>query len=164
MTRQEYIKYYGGAVIDSVRGTTLFPSVKMAQAILESSSSTGDAGGSTLAKVYNNHFGIKANAFWRGKKVNLKTREVISGKDVVIGDYFRVYDNAGQSFKDHTKFLQQNQNYARHGVFTAATPEEQADALQEAGYATDPKYASTLKSLIKALNLKSLDELAKKNI
>jgi flagellum-specific peptidoglycan hydrolase FlgJ len=135
----------------------------MAQAILESSSSTGDAGGSTLAKTYNNHFGIKADAFWRGKKVNLKTREVYNGKDTIVGDFFRVYDNPGQSFKDHTRFLEKNQNYTRHGVFTAETPEAQANALQEAGYATDPHYAATLKSLINSLNLKSLDELAKKN-
>lgn len=159
MTREEYIKRFTPAVVNSVKGTGLFPSVMMAQAILESSSKYGIAGGSTLASLYNNHFGIKADKAWKGKKVNLKTREVFSGKDVLIGDYFRVYDHPEQSFRDRNEFLLKNSNYRKAGVFTATSPETQADALQKAGYATDPKYASILKALISKYNLKALDAL-----
>jgi len=35
--------------------------------------------------------------------------------------------------------------------------------LQRAGYATDPKYASLIKALIKMYNLKELDEIERKN-
>jgi flagellum-specific peptidoglycan hydrolase FlgJ len=158
MTRKEYIEEYRDVVLEAVKGTGLFPSLMMAQAILESSDKNGVPGNSTLARVYNNHFGIKAGKKWTGKKVNLKTREVFDGNDVMIGDYFRVYDHATNSFKDRIEFLRQNSRYAKAGVFLAKTPEDQAQALQDAGYATDPKYAFILSNLIKQLDLKELDK------
>jgi flagellum-specific peptidoglycan hydrolase FlgJ len=158
MTRQEYIEKFRGVVLDAVKGTGLFPSLMMAQAILESSDKKGVPGNSTLSRIYNNHFGIKAGKKWAGKKVSLKTREVFDGKDVMIGDYFRVYDDASHSFKDRIDFLRLNSRYSKAGVFTAKTPEDQAQALQDAGYATDPKYAFILCGLIKQLNLKELDK------
>jgi flagellum-specific peptidoglycan hydrolase FlgJ len=159
MTREEYIKKFGSVVLEVVKGTGLFPSLMMAQAILESSDKHGVPGNSTLARMHNNHFGIKADKSWLGPKVNLKTREVIDGSDVVIGDFFRVYEDVTQSFRDRVTFLKRHARYTKAGVFTAKSPEEQAEALQTAGYATDPKYASILKSLILKLNLHELDKL-----
>lgn len=163
MTRKEYIAKYGKYAIESTKGKGLFPSVMMAQAILESSDSDGVPGASVLAKTYNNHFGVKADKEWQGKTINLKTREVYDGKNVIIKDGFRVYDNPLQSFIDRNEFLARNSRYKAAGVFNAKTPEEQADALQRARYATDPNYANTLKALIRTLKLKELDDLAKKN-
>ncbi|PLX10630.1 MAG: hypothetical protein C0594_04735, partial [Marinilabiliales bacterium] len=145
--RLDYIKRFTNAVIKAAKGTGLFPSLFMAQAILESGN-----GQSSLASKYNNHFGIKASPGWKGKVIDMNTREVFDGKDVYIKDGFRWYNNPEDSFKDRVKFLKENQRYTRHGVFSAKTPEEQADALQRAGYATDPNYASTLKWLISKYN------------
>lgn len=157
--RLEYIKRFTNAVVNAAKGTGLFPSLFMAQAILESGNGT-----SSLASKYNNHFGIKASKDWKGKVIDMKTREVFDGKDVYIKDGFRWYDNPNDSFKDRADFLKKNPRYTKYGVFTAKTPEEQADALQRAGYATDPNYASTLKWIINKYNLKALDSLAlKKN-
>lgn len=158
MTRREFIQQYGPAVIDSTQGTGIFPSVKMAQAILESSTAQGVAGGSILARKYNNYFGIKADSSWKGKSVNLNTGEVFNGNHVVINDSFRVYSAPVDSFKDHTSFLEENQRYTNAGVFSAETPEDQARALKRAGYATDPDYAETLISLIRNYNLNELDK------
>src|SRR6476469_583637 len=105
MTRQDYINRYENVVKECVKGTGLFASLMMAQAILESSDKHGVPGNSTLARLYNNHFGIKADRGWTGKKVNLQTREVFDNKDVMVGDYFRVYDEPEQSFKDRIQFL-----------------------------------------------------------
>lgn len=163
MTRRDYIEKYTHAAIDSTKGNGLFPSLVMAQAILESSDKYGQPGESHLAKHYNNHFGIKADKGWKGKKVNLKTGEVLENKAVTIMDYFRVYEHALQSFVDRNDFLINNSRYRKAGVFDAPTPEKQADTLQKAGYATDPAYAAKLKNLIQTYNLKELDELAKKN-
>lgn len=163
MTRAEYIAKYGKYAIESTKGKGLFPSVLMAQAILESSDANGVPGASTLAKQYNNHFGVKADKSWKGKSINLKTREVFDNKSVIIKDGFRVYENPLQSFIDRNEFLARNSRYKTAGVFVAKTPEEQAEALQRAGYATDPNYANTLKALIRTLKLKELDEQAKKN-
>ncbi len=159
MTRQQYIERFKQTIAEAAKGTGLFPSLMMAQAILESSDIKGVPGNSTLARIYNNHFGIKADKSWAGKKVSLVTREVFDGKTVMMGDFFRVYEDAAQSFKDRVSFLKKNQRYTQAGVFSAKTPEQQADALQAAGYATDPNYAAVLKSLIKNLNLHELDKV-----
>lgn len=156
MTRTEFIKKFSPVVIEASINTGLFPSLFLAQAILES----GD-GKSLLSSKYKNYFGIKADKSWKGKKVNLNTREVIEGNSVVIGDWFRVYNNANDSFFDRVQFLIKNPRYTKHGVFTADTPQKQADALQRAGYATDPNYAQTLKNLIKMYKLETLDEKKK---
>ena len=152
--RADYIKQFTLAVVNAAKGTGLFPSLFMAQAILESGN-----GQSSLAKKYNNHFGIKASKDWKGKVIDMKTREVFNGNEVFIKDGFRWYTNPLDSFKDRVDFLKKNQRYAKHGVFTAKSPEEQADALQRAGYATDPNYAKTLKMLIAKYNLKVLDSM-----
>ena len=143
MTRAQYIEKIKNAAIAACRGTGLFPSLMIAQAIVESGN-----GNSLLAAKYNNHFGIKASAAWRGKVVSMATREVYSGHSVMIKDGFRAYDSIEEGFEDRNRFLQQNPRYTTAGVFAARTPEEQAKAFQRAGYATDPKYASLLIAVI----------------
>jgi mannosyl-glycoprotein endo-beta-N-acetylglucosaminidase/stage II sporulation protein P len=94
----------------------------------------------------------------------MNTREVFDDQEVYIVDGFRWYDNAKNSFYDRVDFLKENSRYEAHGVFKAKSPEEQADALQRAGYATSPNYASTLKWIINTYDLKKLDKLlVKKN-
>lgn len=159
MTGREYIARFSEVAMDSVRGTALFPSLTMAQAMLESG-----YGESVLAKFHNNHFGIKAGASWTAGKVNLQTREVYQGNSIKIGDFFRVYPTVLASYKDRNSLLQYNSRYHNAGVFSSASPEEQAIALQRAGYATDPYYANILINLIYKYNLKELDSLAKKKV
>lgn len=155
LTRKEYIDKYGEMAVHATQGTGLFPSVLLTQGIVESNN-----GNSVLSSTYNNHFGIKADASWNGKKVNLKTREVFDGKTVIIGDYFRVYENAEQGFKDRTTFLKTNKRYTTAGVFAAKTPYEQIDALKKAGYATDPNYIQILKEVLDKNNLAYFDTLS----
>lgn len=142
MTRQEYIDKIAPIAQDACKGTGLFPSLMIAQAIVESNN-----GNSLLARVYNNHFGIKANG-WQGRVVLLKTREVYNGASCFIKDGFRVYDSIKQGFQDRNRFLSVNPRYGNAGVFNASTPEEQAEAFQKAGYATDPNYAKLLIAVI----------------
>ena len=160
MTRPEYIRKFTSTVLLVTSGTGLFPSVMMAQAILESCDSNGIPGNSVLARTYHNHFGIKADKSWKGKSIALKTREVIDGKTKTIKDAFRIYDDPLRSFSDRVQFLKENKRYVNAGVFKAFTPAEQADALQAAGYATDPSYASLLKQLIDKHRLTDLDAMA----
>ncbi len=154
LTRQEYIDKYKFDAIDATRGTGLFPSVLMVQGIVESNN-----GNSLLTSKYHNHFGIKADSSWTGKKVNLQTNEVFNGNTVTIGDYFRVYDSDEAGFRDRTNFLLTNPRYTTAGVFAATTPEAQIDALKRAGYATDPNYVQILKDVLVRYNLSALDEV-----
>lgn len=159
MTRIEYIVRYGPHVLERLQGTKLFPSVMMAQAILESADGKGVPGASLLASKYNNHFGIKAGSVWAGEKVALHTKEFVNGVKKSIVDWFRVYRSAFESFDDRIHFLLDNIRYIKGGVFDAKDFTAQAVALQRSGYATDPMYASKLTGLIKRLQLDMIDEL-----
>lgn len=152
LTRSQFIEKYGPIAKAVSRGSGLFPSVTMAQAILESGN-----GNSKLSTHANNFFGIKADKSWQGKKINLPTREVINGKEVMVDAWFRAYDSPGESFLDRVDFLTSMSRYRNAGVFIAPTPEQQAIALQKAGYATDPVYAELLIKLINQNNLKQYD-------
>lgn len=152
-----FIAKYENAIIEACAGTNIFPSVKMAQACLESG--WGDS------VFYNNMFGIKATGkltpYWSGLKKSGNTHETKNGKDGVYNLAFRQYATVSDSIRDHTYLLQNVKTYTSHGVFTAATPEAQARALKAAGYATDPNYAETLISIINSHGLKRLDEKKK---
>lgn len=152
--RKLFIEKYKQDVIDATCGTGIFPSVKMAQMIIEGANSQGVAGaGITFVKA-NNAFGIKANTLWTGPKMSFNTPN--DGKPV---SSFRVYPSIKDSIIDHTKFLQQNSRYKNAGVFAAKTPEEQAMALAKAGYSEKPfpQYADGIIAMINGYNLKSLD-------
>ncbi len=159
MKRSNYIIQYSKDVIAAVRNTRLFPSVMMAQALIESADRNGVPGGSLLARKYNNHFGIKADASWKGEKVELPTKEFINGVMRMVKAWFRAYQHARQSFEDRVRFLVQNRRYQRGGVFDARNAGEQAHALQRSGYATDPLYATKLIAIIKRHGLEQLDNI-----
>ncbi|MGN7988662.1 glycoside hydrolase family 73 protein [Pedobacter sp. 22226] len=152
ITRKKYIESIKDAVITATSGTTLFPSVMLAQAALE-----GGNGASVLAKKYNNHFGIKASGSWKGLTVVMPTTEYVKGVAIKVQATFRAYASLLDSFLDRVNFLKVNSRYAKNGVFSAKTPEDQAKALQKAGYATDPNYANLIINIIKTYNLKQYD-------
>lgn len=152
LSRAQFISKYAPTVKFASVGTGLFPSVFLAQAILES----GD-GNSTLAAKYNNFFGVKADKSWGGKVVELPTKEYLNGQWVTVKEPFRVYSDPIDSFRDRVNFLKVNKRYTTHGVFNALTPEGQANSLQAAGYATDPNYAKLLINIINQNNLKKYD-------
>ncbi len=132
----------------------LLPSVLIAQAALES-----NWGQSTLAKKYNNLFGIKAGSSWTGKTVSLKTREVKNGVSEYVTAKFRVYDNFAQSIADRNQLLLKNKRYA--AVPEAKTAQEQAQAIRAAGYATAQNYVTSLMQIINAHNLTDFDDKKK---
>ena len=159
MTRNEYIIRYAPFVIGALKDTKLFPSVMMAQAIIESSNKAGIPGASLLASKYNNHFGIKADSSWYGDKIDLKTTEYVKGVFKTVKSWFRVYEHAHHSFTDRISFLVENPRYQKGGVFNALDAAQQALALQRSGYATDPAYASRLIALMRRLGLEELDRI-----
>lgn len=145
MNREQFVKQWSPFVQQITAGTGLFPETVLSQAIVESQSPrTGLIPGTQLSREHNNYFGIKAGGGWKGATVNLKTGEVFNNQAVIITDTFRKYATPEASFRDYVQFLRNNQRYTRAGVFSAKTPAEQAQALQRAGYATNPRYAELL--------------------
>ncbi len=150
--KQAFIDQYSQSAVDACAGTGLFPSVMIAQALLESR-----FGKSLLASQYHNFFGIKADSGWKGEKVYLK-----NGKgDPNAYSYYRVYANAEDSFRDRVNFLQVQPRYAKHGVFEATTPQEQIQAMKNAGYAEAANYVAAIMGEIEYYNLATYDQLKK---
>ena len=148
--QRDFIDKHSQAVIRAGKGTRIFPSVSMAQMIIESG-----WGKDTLPRKYNNYFGIKKGSGWKGQTVWLPTP-----KDAKPYSEFRVYNSSQESIEDHITFLQKNPTYTKNGVFNSQTPEEQLYALKRAGYAESATYAPALINLINDWNLKALDSMS----
>lgn len=127
-------------------------SVTIAQAALESA--WGESG---LTKNGNALFGIKAGKSWTGKRYTTRTTEVQSGNTISITTDFRAYDSWAESIIDHDDFLRRNARYAK--VLECDNGYDAADALQTAGYATDPYYAHKLQSIISQYGLSKYDNV-----
>ena len=150
--RDQFIAKYKQDVIDATCGTGLFPSVVMAQMIIESADSNGVAGNGITFLKANNAFGIKKGTGWNGPVMSFNTPN--DGKPV---SEFRVYPTVKDSIIDHTLFLENNSRYKNAGIFAAKTPEEQAKELGIAHYSESPTYPDALIAMINGYNLKSLD-------
>lgn len=144
-TRSQYIDLWKDVAIKQMREYEIPASITLAQAILES----GD-GNSELARKANNHFGIKCHD-WKGKKTY--------HDDDKRNECFRKYDDAGQSFKDHSLFLQRNR-YAFLFDLKITDYKGWAKGLKKAGYATNPKYPALLIRLIEENDLTQYDKMA----
>ncbi|NCE77202.1 N-acetylmuramidase, partial [Anaerotruncus sp. X29] len=117
------------------KANNLYPSVAIAQGILESGGGT-----SYLASHYNNVFGVK----WTyGQKASLMTKEVINGKWVDIVQDFQVYPSFTASFQAYARLLRNNPIYS--GAWRENAPTYQhATAWLQGRYATDTSYAAKL--------------------
>ena len=144
MTAQEYIDTYKYMAIRSMEEYGIPASITLAQGLLESGN-----GGSRLAVEGNNHFGIKCKGSWTGAK--------IYEDDDEVGECFRKYRNAEQSYRDHSKFLTESPRYADLFKLDITDYKGWAYGLKAAGYATNPKYPQLLIDLIERNRLYQLD-------
>ncbi len=140
------------AVRTRQEGSPLFPSVRLAQNLLET-------GG--VIHPWNNLGGIKvgsgkANAYWHGQWVTKGTWEVENGTRTDTSALFRAYDSVYDFYKDQD-LLFQLPRYER--VRNAQTPSQQAEALRLSGYATDPQYGAKIISIIQTYRLTQYDKL-----
>jgi mannosyl-glycoprotein endo-beta-N-acetylglucosaminidase len=150
----EFINAVGDAAQRSRKTTGVPASVTVAQAILES-----DWGRSRLARQGNNLFGIKALGTASGPAgvVSLATWEHVDGGDVVVQAPFKAYYTLQQSIEDHAGFFRRNKRYSP-AMAVAGDAQAFARAIQDAGYATDPSYASKLIALMDRYNLYRFDQ------
>lgn len=100
-----------------------------------------------------NLFGVKASGNWKGPVTEITTTEYENGEAKKVKAKFRVYSSYLEALSDYVALLARNPRYA--AVTTAATAEQGAVALQNAGYATDPNYARKLTSMIQQLKAMS---------
>jgi len=93
-----------------------------------------------------NLFNIKAGRGWKGDSVEVATTEYENGKPVTRRERFRVYNSYSEAFSDYAKLIGNSPRYAN--VVGKTDAHQFAQALQNAGYATDPAYASKLARVI----------------
>ncbi|WP_110599963.1 flagellar assembly peptidoglycan hydrolase FlgJ [Salinicola lusitanus] len=96
-----------------------------------------------------NLFGIKAGQSWQGTTTEITTTEYVNGRPIKMADRFRVYDSYTEAFADYARLIGDNPRY--QGVVAASSPDEAARALQQGGYATDPRYAAKLQAIMAQL-------------
>ncbi|MGS0824756.1 flagellar assembly peptidoglycan hydrolase FlgJ [Shewanella sp. 0m-8] len=118
-------------------GTT--PEILIAQSALETGWGQKMVKGQQ-GQQSNNLFNIKADSRWQGEHASVNTLEYEQGIAVKQRANFRVYEDIGQSFNDFVAFVGNGERY-QDALKQAANPQAFIRSLQDAGYATDPKYA-----------------------
>ncbi|MDR7192576.1 flagellar assembly peptidoglycan hydrolase FlgJ [Luteimonas terrae] len=93
----------------------------------------------------NNLFGIKATG-WKGDRATVNTHEYTNGVRHTERADFRAYASPSESFSDYVRLLKQNPRY-RQALESGGDVRRFASALQQAGYATDPRYADKLSAI-----------------
>lgn len=114
----------------------------VAQAALESNWGQSVPQGSG-GESSNNLFGIKAGRGWTGSSVSARTQEYRSASALSTTAAFRAYDSPEQSFQDYVATLRSSPRFAS-ALNSGADVHAFATALQQGGYATDPRYANKL--------------------
>jgi len=143
-TSLQYIERFKGIAIQEMNLYGIPASITLAQGLFESGS-----GNSELARVANNHFGIKSSRDWTGP--------VYYKDDDQKNEAFRVYKIAEDSFRDHSEFLKKK-NYAFLFELEKNDYVGWAQGLKKAGYATNPRYPALLIGIIQKYNLDQYDQ------
>ncbi len=148
---KQYIFEFSGIAKDEMKTYGIPASITLAQGILESGAGHGE-----LTQKAKNHFGIKCHD-WKGDQVY--------HDDDRSQECFRKYDNASDSFRDHSLFLKDRKRYSKLFTFNQKDYKSWARGLREAGYATDKKYPQKLISIIERYHLYEYDNdvLGRKN-
>lgn len=139
----DYFSTWGEVAVQQMVQYRIPASITLAQGVLESG-----AGKSELARKANNHFGIKCNG-WTGRKSYHDDDE--------RGECFRAYDNAYQSYVDHSVFLTNSPRYRRLFDLKRTDYKGWAKGLKACGYATSPTYATRLIEIIETYGLHRYD-------
>lgn len=143
---QKYAKLYGYKVASPI----------IAQACIESAYGT-----SSLGYKYHNYFGMKCGSSWKGRSVNLSTKEEYkAGTLTSIKANFRVYDSMDAGVKGYFEFISVKRYF---NLKTAATAQEYLQKIKADGYATSSTYVSTNMSCVTKYNLTKYDNFGVEN-
>jgi LysM repeat protein len=142
-TSLTYIDRFKTIAIQEMNLYGIPASITLAQGLFESGS-----GNAELARVANNHFGIKCTSDWKGKGYYKD--------DDNHNDCFRVYDRPEDSFRDHSEFLKRPR-YTKLFLLDKNDYVGWANGLKAAGYATNPNYPQLLINVIQKYHLDQYD-------
>lgn len=178
-SEEEYIEAIASSAQKACKRYGYLPSVLIAQSCLENGYGIRDYWDNPQIEAllkYNNMVGIKSELLsktwadktvWPGESLTKKTPETYNGKNVIITDTFRKYDDIEQSFADFLLFLK----YAAYEVggkpkygdevLSIKDPEKLIKAVHSRGYATGPTYSTNVMKIVRKHNLTKYDDLSK---
>ncbi len=141
----KYVNQFKSIATSEMQKFGIPASITLAQGLLES-----DAGFSSLAKRNHNHFGMKCFS------KSCKKGHCSNHTDDSHKDFFRIYKSNWESYRAHSKLLQ-NKRYKPIHRFGARDYKNWAYGLKNAGYATDKRYAEKLIKIIEEMKLWQYD-------
>lgn len=154
--KMAYVERYRLLAVEEMERTGIPASIKLGQGLLESRWGTSD-----LARLANNHFGIKCGKDWPGEGY-YKEDDDLNDRGELIKSCFRVYGSAEECFRDHSAFLMNPAKKERYGpLFDLNRTDYKAwaEGLKKGGYATDPGYPKKLIKMIEDFGLNHYDEI-----
>jgi flagellar protein FlgJ len=149
-TQQDFVNRMLPHAMQASAATGVPPQLMLGQAALESGWGKREIPMADGSNSFN-LFGIKAGASWHGKVAEVMTTEYKNGVASKQVEKFRAYSSYDEAFKDYAGMMSSNPRYA-NVLQPGNSPTEMAQALQKSGYATDPKYAEKLVSVMKQVS------------
>ncbi|BCM25463.1 flagellar assembly peptidoglycan hydrolase FlgJ [Methyloradius palustris] len=147
LTPDSFEEKMAGAANEASQATGIPSNYILGHAALESGWGKREIKGADGQTSYN-LFGIKATANWTGKTVDAVTTEYVHGVKQIKVEKFRAYDSYADAFKDFGNLMRNNPRYSKV-LNNLQDGGSYAKAVQAAGYATDPDYATKLSQVIK---------------
>ena len=147
--KAEFFEKYAAAAIEEQKRYGIPASVTLAQMAVESG-----YGESSLARQDNNYFGIKASDKW-----------IKAGKpwsyhhDDHYNDKFCTFSNPLESLEYHSKVLMADR-YKACRQYASDDHTHWIEGIKKGGYATDPRYVSTIEGVIRKYGLEKYDRQA----
>ncbi len=148
----EFLQQVWPHAVEASRSTGIPAEFMVAQAALETGWGKSMPRRADGQPSYN-LFGIKAGSSWTGATVAANTTEYQDGVAQQQVERFRAYGSYAESFQDYARLMNNNPRYA--GVLAATDARSFAQAMQRAGYATDPEYADKIERIIAGATMKA---------
>lgn len=150
-TQQDFVSRMLPHAMQVSRATGVPTQLMLGQAALESGWGKREIRMADGSNSFN-LFGIKANADWHGKVAEVMTTEYKNGIAYKQVEKFRAYSSYAEAFQDHANLISHNPRYA-NVLQQGGDVFGMAQAIQKAGYATDPLYADKLANIMGKINL-----------
>ena len=156
MATQEQVHAFINQIAPLIQKESKARGYKVASPIIAQACCESAFGTSSLGYKYHNYFGMKCGSSWKGKSVNLKTKEEYSvGQLTTIRDNFRVYDSMEEGVIGYFNFIS-TKRYAN--LKDATTPRQYLEMIKADGYATSSTYVATNMNLVDKYGLTRFDD------
>jgi len=148
---QDFLSRMKDDAVQASNATGIPARFLLGQAALESGWGKHEIRGADGSPSHN-LFGIKAGKSWNGASVEVMTTEYVDGAPRKMLQRFRAYGSYAEAFQDYAALLKGNRRY--DAVLKQTDGAGFAQGLQRAGYATDPRYADKLTSILNGARMR----------